>query len=474
MTAHPAGGPSAGALGLVGLGTMGANFARNLARNGAALALLDADASRATALAAEIGPRATAAASLAALAAALPRPRAIFLLVPAGEAVDAALAELLGVLQPGDAVIDGGNSFWRDTARRTRLAAASGIDFLGFGVSGGAEGALKGPAIMAGGAAGAVERLAPLFRAVAARHGDQPCFVACGPDGAGHFVKMVHNGIEYAVMQMIAEAFVLLRDHHAMDVPRIATTMGRWAQGEAGSFLLDCALRALAARDADGAPLLDAIADTASQKGTGSWAAIAALELGVPAPSLAEAVFARCLSALREERVAAASASASGPATPGTPPASIEDIHAGLVGAAVSVHAQGFALVDAAAREHGWRTDAAAVARAWRAGCIIRSRLMERIAEALADGASGAGLLRIPAIAAIAAQAEPGWRRMLAAATARATPLPAFASALAHLDGSRQARSGAHLIAAQRDVFGRHGFRRLDREGSFHAQWPSP
>jgi 6-phosphogluconate dehydrogenase len=470
MTAKPAAGMATTALGLVGLGTMGANFARNLARNGARLALLDADPVRATTLAAELGASATPTASLAALAAALPRPRAVFLLVPAGDAVDAALAELLGVLEPGDAVIDGGNSFWRDTARRTATAAASGVDFLGFGVSGGAEGALRGPAIMAGGAAAAVDRLAPLFRAVAARHGDEPCLVACGPGGAGHFVKMVHNGIEYAVMQMIAEAFVLLRDHHAMDVPRIAATMKPWADGEAGSFLLDCALRALAARDADGSPLLDAIADTASQKGTGSWAAIAALELGVPAPSLAEAVFARCLSALRAERVAAA---ASAPPAPAAQAASVEDIHAGLVGAAVSVHAQGFALVAAASREHGWGTDIAAVARAWRAGCIIRSRLMERIAEALSD-APGADLLRVPALASIAARAEPGWRRMLAAATARATPLPAFASALAHLDGTRQARSGAHLVAAQRDVFGRHGFRRLDREGSFNAEWPAP
>ena len=470
MTAKPAAGMATTALGLVGLGTMGANFARNLARNGARLALLDADPARATTLAAELGASATPTASLAALAAALPRPRAIFLLVPAGDAVDAALAELLGVLEPGDAVIDGGNSFWRDTARRTATAAASGVDFLGFGVSGGAEGALRGPAIMAGGAAAAVDRLAPLFRAVAARHGDEPCLVACGPGGAGHFVKMVHNGIEYAVMQMIAEAFVLLRDHHAMDVPRIAATMKPWADGEAGSFLLDCALRALAARDADGSPLLDAIADTASQKGTGSWAAIAALELGVPAPSLAEAVFARCLSALRAERVAGA---ASAPPAPAAQAASVEDIHAGLVGAAVSVHAQGFALVAAAAREHGWGTDLAAVARAWRAGCIIRSRLMERIAEALRD-APGAELLRVPALASIAARAETGWRRMLAAATARGTPVPAFASALAHLDGTRQARSGAHLVAAQRDVFGRHGFRRLDREGSFHAEWPAP
>ena len=467
-------------LGLIGLGTMGANFARNLAGKGARLVLFDADHARTAALAAELGAGAVAATDLAAAMRALPRPRGFFMLVPAGDAVDATLDALRPWLEPGDAVIDGGNSFWRDTERRTRRFAEYGLDVLGFGVSGGAEGARTGPAIMAGGAAEAVARLAPMFRAVAARYAGEPCFVACGPGGAGHFVKMVHNGIEYAVMQMIAEAYVLLRDHHGLDADAICGVLRSWRDGAAGSFLLDCAVRALAAREGD-APLIDTIMDTASQKGTGSWAAIAALELGVPAPSLAEAVFARTLSALRPERLAAAAASHSGtgPALGATGEhtrarIAIDDLAHALVAASISVHAQGFALIAAASREHGWPNDPAAIAAAWRSGCIIRSRLMEDIAQALASAPEFPNLLRIPLLAQSIASRDAAWRRVVSAAAHAATPVPALASALAYVDGYRQPRSGAHLIAAQRDVFGRHGFQRLDRPGSFHAEWPAP
>jgi 6-phosphogluconate dehydrogenase len=464
-------------LGLVGLGTMGANLARNLASHGTRLALFDTDAGRAAALAAEFsagpGPGADAAFDLPALAALLPRPRAMLLLVPAGTPVDNALAALLPALDTGDAVIDGGNSFWRDTERRVATAAARGVDFLGFGISGGAEGARLGPAIMAGGASAALARVAPLFAAVAARHGATPCLVACGTGGSGHFIKMVHNGIEYAVMQALAEIYVLLRDQHGLTGDAIAAHWRNWQRGTAGSFLLECALRALAAREID-APLLDAIADTASQKGTGSWTAIAALEFGVPTPTLAEAVFARSLSALRSERMAAA-AQPSRPIDAATrPAASPEDLCDALIGAMISIHAQGFALIAAGAHAQGWSLDMAAIARAWRAGCIIRSALVERISDTLETAPNAVNLLRVPALAALAADVEPGWRRALAAATASALPVPVLGSALAYADGYRQARSGAHLIAAQRDIFGRHGFQRLDRPGSFHADWPRP
>jgi 6-phosphogluconate dehydrogenase len=467
-------------LGLIGLGTMGANFARNLAGKGARLVLFDADNARATALATELGARAVAVADLAAAIRALPRPRGVFMLVPAGAPVDATLEALRPWLEPGDAVIDGGNSFWRDTERRSRLFTEHGIEVLGFGVSGGAEGARTGPAIMAGGATEAVTRLAPLFRAVAAQHDGVPCFVACGPGGAGHFVKMVHNGIEYAVMQMIAEAYVLLRDHHGLDADAIGGVFRSWRDGAAGSFLLDCAVRALAARDGE-SPLIDAISDTASQKGTGSWAAIAALELGVPAPSLAEAVFARTLSALRTERLAAAAAGGSGPASATDAVAgdtgagvTVDDLAQALIAASISVHAQGFALMAAAAREHGWADDLAAIAAAWRSGCIIRSRLMEDITRSLANDPHVPNILRIPLLAQSLASRDGAWRRVVSAAARAATPAPALASALAYVDGYRQRRSGAHLIAAQRDVFGRHGFQRLDRPGTFHAEWPAP
>lgn len=458
------------ALGLIGLGTMGANFARNLAGHGARLVLYDADDARARALAAELGDTVAATASLEAAIEALPRPRSLFLLVPAGDAVDATLDALLPRLDAGDAVIDGGNSFWRDTERRVASLARHGVDFLGFGVSGGSEGARTGPAIMAGGSAQAVARVAPLFRAVAARHSAIPCFVDCGSGGAGHFVKMVHNGIEYAAMQTLAEAYVLLRDHRGLDAAGIEAVFRGWREGPCGSFLLDCAVRALAARE-DGTPLIDAIADTASQKGTGSWAASAALEFGVPAPTLAEAVFARTLSALGAERRAAAREAAVTPSH-GTEAAIPDDIAAAILGASIAIHAQGLALIAAAARERGWAADPAAIASAWRAGCIIRSSLMERIAAELAVAPSPSNLLRLPGFMRSISASEPGWRRVVAAATARGTPVPCLASALAYLDGYRQPRSGAHLVAAQRDIFGNHGFQRLDRPGSFHAVWP--
>jgi len=456
-------------LGLVGLGTMGANFARNLGEHGARLVLLDTDRARATRLAQELGPSSKAVETLAALVSALPRPRNLLLLVPAGEAVDQALATLIDLLEPGDAMIDGGNSFWRDTERRARRAAERDIAFLGFGVSGGADGARHGPAIMAGGDKNAIARVAPIFSAVAAKHCDQPCFVACGPGGAGHFVKMVHNGIEYAVMQLQAEIYALLRDR-GLAAPQIADAFTRYNAGDLGSFLLECAIRALRAEESGGA-LVDLIMDTASQKGTGAWAAIAALELGIPTPSLAEAVFARCLSALRDERLAESQELAPR-ARRATldPEATLDRCGAALGAANVAIHAQGFALMEAASGEHGWSLDLGAVARAWRNGCIIRSHLMEVIADALAGDPAPLNLLRLPALRREFDAREAAYRQLMREADQQ--PLPVLSASLAYVDGYRQPRSGANLIAAQRDVFGRHGFARLDRPGRFNAEWP--
>ncbi len=457
-------------LGLVGLGTMGANFARNLSDHGAKLVLLDTDHARATQLAQELGPSSRAVETHAALVRALPRPRNLFLLVPAGETVDQALASLIDLLEPGDAIIDGGNSFWRDTERRARKAAERSIAFLGFGVSGGADGARHGPAIMAGGDRAAVARVAPIFSAVAAKHDDQPCFVACGPGGAGHFVKMVHNGIEYAVMQLQAEIYALLRDH-GLAAPQIADAFAHYNAGDLGSFLLECAIRALRAEENGGA-LVDMIMDTASQKGTGAWAAIAALELGIPTPSLAEAVFARCLSALRDERIAASQErqALGRTATPDLQ-RTLECCGAALGAANAAIHAQGFALMDAASREHGWSLDLGAVARAWRNGCIIRSRLMEMIADGLTGVPAPLNLLRLPSIRHAFDSREAGYRQLMREAGQQ--PLPVLSASLAYVDGYRQPRSGANLIAAQRDIFGRHGFARLDKPGKFNADWPS-
>ncbi|MBL8697101.1 MAG: NADP-dependent phosphogluconate dehydrogenase [Alphaproteobacteria bacterium] len=464
------------ALGLVGLGTMGANLARNFARNGARLALFDTDRARGLALAAGVGRAASATDSLDALVAALPAPRTVFLMVPAGPPVDEALAALLPRLAPGDAVIDGGNSFWRDTERRAATARARGVDFLGFGISGGAEGALKGPAIMAGGEAAALARLAPLFEAAAARHAGIACFTRCGPGGAGHFVKMVHNGIEYAVMQLLAEAYLLLRDDHGLGAADIGRHFDGWRGTMADSFLLDCARRVLAARDGDAA-LVDLIVDAAEQKGTGTWTAAAALEFGVPAPTLAEAVFARGISFQRTTRhelareragTGVSTASAATASAPSGPGATAADLAAALPAASLVAHVQGLALIAAASTAQGWRIDLAAVARGWRAGCILRSPLIEQVAESLAAAPDPMRLLHEPPVV----KGTEAWRRVVARAVGAAHAVPVLASALAYLDGFTTRQSGANLIQGMRDVFGRHGLKRTDKPGTFNAEWP--
>jgi 6-phosphogluconate dehydrogenase len=457
------------ALGLIGLGTMGANFARNLAGHGVRLALFDTDPTRAAKLATEFGPQATAADSLQALARALPAPRAIFMLVPAGAPVDEVYAALAQHLEPGDCVIDGGNSFWRDTERRSAEAAKRGIAFLGFGVSGGADGALKGPAIMAGGEAGALARVAPMFEAVAAKHDGVPCFTRCGPGGAGHFVKMVHNGIEYAVMQLLAEAYLLLRDTCALDAAGIKRAFDGWRGSMADSFLLDCARRVLHAREGEHA-LVDLIVDAAEQKGTGTWTAAAALEFGVPAPTLAEAVFARGISAQRDTRLSLAAPSDEVDMADEMPAKVAADLADALPAASLAAHVQGLALIAAASSARDWSTDLASVARGWRAGCILRSPLIEQVSGALAGNGDPMELLASP----LMSRGGDPWRRLVALATIDARAVPVFASALAYLDGFRTAQSGANLIQGMRDVFGRHGFKRTDQPGSFHAQWPAP
>lgn len=459
-------GPAARSLGLVGLGTMGANFARNLARNGVHLALFDTEAGRAAALARDLGERARAADSLATLAASLPAPRAIFMLVPAGAPVDEALAALSPHLAAGDVVIDGGNSFWRDTERRSTDAAKRGLVFMGFGVSGGAEGALKGPAIMAGGANDALARIAPIFEAAAATHEGATCFTRCGPGGAGHFVKMVHNGIEYAVMQLLAETYLLLRDRHGLGAAEIRAVFDGWRGTAADSFLLECARRVLTASDG-GRPLVDLIVDAAEQKGTGTWTAAAALEFGVPAPTLAEAVFARGISAQTTTRLALAELRPD-ERRPDQLTSLTSDLALALPAASLVAHVQGLALIDAASRAAGWQVDLAAVARGWRAGCILRSPLIERIAEALAAASDPMQLLNEP----MATDGVAAWRRVVARAIDDRRAVPVSASALTYLDGFRTIVSGANLIQGMRDVFGRHGFKRTDKAGSFHAEWP--
>ncbi|MBI1244747.1 MAG: NADP-dependent phosphogluconate dehydrogenase [Alphaproteobacteria bacterium] len=461
-------------IGLVGLGTMGANLARNLAENGARVALFDPAPGTAARLGAELGSKGTATDSLARLCAELSAPRTVFLMVPAGEAVDQSIAELLPLLSPGDAIIDGGNSLYTDTERRVAACAPRGVDFMGFGLSGGSEGARRGPSIMAGGG-GAVGRMAPLFRAIAAKAEGEACFAHVGPGGAGHFVKMLHNGIEYALMQLIAEAYQIMQGMLGMSAREMLPVFHGWAAGDQGGFLIECAARVLATDDPEtGKPLIDLIEDRAGQKGTGKWAANATLDYGVAAPTLAEAVHARCLTALRPERIAAQQALGN-PVTryPGDRQAILADLGDALLASNISVHAQGFATIAAAAAEKNWPIDLGAVARIWRGGCIIRSRLLNKIASAYARDGKLANLLRDPDIWSLVSTRDAAWRRVAIAAISHGTPAPAFQSALAYAGAYRTGRLWANMIDGQRDLFGAHGFGRIDRPGRHHADWAS-
>ncbi len=462
-------------LGLVGLGTMGANLARNLADHGTRVALFDPADGTAARLAEELGPRGRAATDLRGLVAALKAPRAIFLMVPAGDAVDQSIADILPMLAPGDAIIDGGNSLYEDTERRVAHCAPNRVDFFGFGLSGGSEGARRGPSIMAGGGP-AVARVAPLFRAIAAEAHGEACFAHVGPGGAGHFVKMLHNGIEYALMQLIAEAYQLMHGPLGMTPGEMLPVFRGWAAGDLGGFLIECAARVLATDDPEsGRPLIDLIEDRAGQKGTGRWAANATLDYGVAAPTLAEAVHARCMSALRPERLAAQSELGHPMSRySGDRAKFLADLGAALLAANVAVHAQGFATLAAAAKEKDWPLDLAAIARIWRGGCIIRSHLLTGIADAYGRKPELGNLLRDPGIWAIVADRDAAWRRVAVAAVTHATPAPAMLSALAYVDAYRTGRLWANMIEGQRDLFGAHGFGRLDRPGRHHAQWVAP
>lgn len=434
-------------IGLIGLGVMGRNLALNFADHGIQVIGLDTD----EAARARFG---NAVASAAALVNSLPVPRLIVLLVPAGEAVDGQLADLLPLLAQGDMVVDCGNSFWKDTERREAEAARHGITFVGMGLSGGEEGARHGPSLMAGGNFLASEPLRRVFAPVAAKVDGQPCFGHFGGGGAGHFVKMIHNGIEYADMQMIAEAVFLLR-RSGMAPTAVADTLAAWNDGPLGSYLMEISAEILAATDAaTGRPLLDVIVDSAGQKGTGHWAATAAMQLGIPAPTIAAAVDARCLSAQprRDRRSLPA------------PVLDTQAVHDALLAGKICAYAQGFSVLDAAAREYGWSLDPARCATVWRGGCIIRARLLDDIRAAATPDL-------LTAFAPRLREAEPGLRRVVGTAVASALPVPALASALSYLDGMGTARLWADMIQAQRDRFGAHGFKRVDRDGVHHGPW---
>lgn len=459
-------------LGLIGVGTMGGALALNIAEHGFDIGLYNLDPTTIDALIAGAGPlapRLTKTDSVAALVAALPTPRAIILLVPAGGPVDASIDALLPHLAPGDTIIDGGNSDFRDTQSRTARVEAAGFNYLGVGVSGGEEGARHGPSMMVGGSAAAWEPLRPILQSIAAKYDGQPCVAHLGPDGAGHFVKTAHNGIEYADMQMIAEVYGLLRDGEHRAAPQIAPLFHRWNTGPLQSYLIEIAGHVLDAVDPDtGRPMVDLIVDQAGQKGTGRWTVIEAIRMGQSASIIEAAVGARVLSSERHTR-SVASGILTGPAPDVT--FDEDDLESALLVGRILAYAQGFRILKAASDEFGWDLDFAQIADIWRAGCIIRSALLDDIASAFRSQLPDGRLALSDQLAPLVRDHMPALRRVVCAATMAGLPVPALSSAVSWHDEVRQARGTADMLQGLRDYFGAHGFRRLDKEGDFHGPW---
>ncbi|MCE2878068.1 MAG: NADP-dependent phosphogluconate dehydrogenase [Comamonadaceae bacterium] len=460
---------------LVGLGVMGENLAINFARHGFGVCGFDTDAAKRLSFEQRtVGLRAATASSLNALVADLKIPRRILLMVPAGQAVDTVLEALRPLLQAGDVVIDGGNTLFTDTQRRLKSLQQHRILYVGAGISGGQEGALRGPALMPGGDPSAWPLIEPLLQAIAARADDgQPCCLWMGPDGAGHFVKMVHNGIEYADMQTICDAYWLMHQALGMRPAEMSEVLRQWNEGELNSYLIGITADILARNDPDtGQALVDMILDTAEQKGTGKWASQAALDLGVCAPTIATAVFARTMSALQPERVAASHI------VPGAqlqPPldrqSTLEKIRGAVLAAKICAYAQGFAMLRAADQEYGWQLPMASVASVWRAGCIIRARLLQDIRRAYERQPDLSNLLIDPDLARRMSGIQQDLREVVALGALRGVAAPAFMSSLAYYDAYRSARLPANLLQAQRDYFGAHTYQRVDRPGKFHTRW---
>ena len=466
------------AVGVMGLAVMGENLILNMASKGYTTAAYNRTTAKVDAFLAGraadkpiVGTR-----SLEEFVAALDRPRIAMLMIQAGPAIDATLHDLIPLLDAGDVIIDGGNSRFDDTTRRTKLLAEHGLHYVGTGVSGGEEGALHGPSIMPGGDAAAWPIVQPILQAIAAKARDgAPCCEWIGPDGAGHFVKMVHNGIEYGDMQMIAEAYSLLRDVAGLTNGEVADVFARWNEGELDSFLVEITVEILRTRDSEGGgDLIDVILDAAGQKGTGKWTSVTALDVGAPASTIAEAVFARCLSARTDERKLASGLYVAPAATlEGTPEAFIDQVRDALFASKICSYAQGFQLMRMSADEQGWPLDLGQIALLWRAGCIIRARFLDDIATAYRGDPALPNLLLDAGFVKTLQDAEQGWRRVVATAALHGVWTPAFSSALAYFDGYRTERLPTSIVQAQRDFFGAHTYERTDRPRGerFHTNW---
>jgi len=463
-------------IGVTGLAVMGRNLARNLARHGHAVALHNRSPQRTRDLVEQHGDEGTfvPSESLTDFVASLKQPRAVIIMVKAGDATDAVIDELAPLLDEGDIIVDCGNAHFADTRRREDALTAQGLHFVGCGVSGGEEGALLGPSIMPGGSVHSWERLGPMLRSIAASVDDTPCCVHVGPDGAGHFVKMVHNGIEYADMQLIAEAYDLLRLGLGASAADIAGIFRQWNEGDLESFLIEITADVLAHTDeSTGTALVDVILDQAEQKGTGRWTVQSALDLGVPITGIAEATFARALSGHAEQRGPAREAfgTSVGSLDVTDRDAFVEDVRRALYASKVVAYAQGFDQIKAGSDEYRWNVDRGAMATIWRGGCIIRARFLDRIREAYDADASLPSLLVAPYFADAVRDGVDAWRRIVSKAALAGVPTPAFSSSLAYYDGLRAARLPASLIQGLRDNFGAHTYKRIDVEGSFHVEW---
>ncbi len=461
-------------IGVVGMAVMGQNLALNIESCGYTVAVYNRTQSTLHQFVQRAGgKRLLPAASLAEFAASLSRPRKVLLMVQAGAAVDRVIADLRPHLDPGDIVIDGGNSYFVDTVRRAQEAGAAKLRYIGTGVSGGEEGALLGPSIMPGGDRGAYREVEPVLTAIAAKVDGDPCCTFIGADGAGHYVKMVHNGIEYGDMQLIAEAYSFMKLALGMSHAEMHDTFAAWNRGELDSYLIEITTDILAKSDPEtGAPLVEVILDQAGQKGTGKWTSESALNLGVPAPTIAEAVFARCVSALKPERVAAAER-LSGPESTfsGDRARFLEALRKALYASKICSYAQGFGLMRAAAAEHGWDLDFGAIAMIWRGGCIIRAKFLSKIKDAYERDPALANLLLDPYFTDIVHRGQDQWRQVVATAATIGIPVPAFSSALSYYDSYRSATLSANMLQAQRDYFGAHTYRRVDRGGVYHTEW---
>ena len=462
-------------IGVVGLATMGENLARNLASHGARVAVFNRTRKRTDDFMAAHGGGGEfeAAGSLDELAGILKPPRAILLMVKAGSAVDEAIDSLSRVLEPGDTIIDGGNSLFHDTRRRAAAVEKAGLGFIGAGVSGGEEGALRGPSIMPGGTRASYERVAEMLTAISAKVDGVPCCTYIGPDGAGHFVKMVHNGIEYADIQLIAETYDFLRQVLGMTPAELAAVFREWNQGELQSYLIEITANVLDKRDElTGTALVDVIEDEAEQKGTGRWTSESALQLGVPLTGITEAVFARMLSSQKADRVKAAKTLGGPAGIPAKSDAGIIDAaRDALYASKIVAYAQGFEHLRAGSSEFGWNLDLGALATIWRGGCIIRAAFLDRIKDSYAESPELSNLMLAPFFQEALASAQPAWRAVIKQAVDQGVPIPAFASSLAYYDGYRRARGPANLIQGLRDYFGAHTYHRTDREGAYHTRW---